>query len=335
MLPYNRAGSRFSKVRALCSFAWVAILSLACATGSFAQKLAPRPFPQRRVESYSLQSTVMGVKYDVSVGLPTDYEANPNKKYPALLVTDGDEMFPMAQNLADGLMGQGNGQGAIEGLFVVSVSVPLELGDTMWAKRRIYEFSPPNWPMADEFGKVVWSICSKFEPKPTKEECVGGAPRFLSFIVQELLPALYERFRVDPDRLGLFGISAGGFFASYVVFQPETPFKNYIISSPAMAYGDGEIFRQEAKYAESHKDLNVGIYMASGSLEMDDPFLEGVGRIVSGQSHLAATLQSRKYPGLRLYTEIHSGLGHIDSGPATLARGLRLLYPNKTTAGPR
>jgi len=36
---------------------------------------------------------------------------------------------------------------------------------------------------------------------------------------------------------------------------------------------------------------------------------------------------ARGYPGLRLYSEIHQGLGHVDTGPVSLARGLRLLYP--------
>lgn len=67
------------------------------------------------------------------------------------------------------------------------------------------------------------------------------------------------RYPIDTTQLGLFGISAGGFFASWTIFQANSPFRKYIISSPAMAYGDGEIFRQEARYAAGHKDLLVGI----------------------------------------------------------------------------
>jgi hypothetical protein len=52
-----------------------------------AQQLEPRSFPQQRVESYTFKSAMMGRAYDISVGLPRDYAAQPNKKYPALLVT--------------------------------------------------------------------------------------------------------------------------------------------------------------------------------------------------------------------------------------------------------
>lgn len=71
------------------------------------------------------------------------------------------------------------------------------------------------------------------------------------------------------------------------------------------------------------------MYIASGALEMIDPVLEGSGGIVSGHIRLSAMLSGRKYPGLRLFSEIHPGLGHVDAAPTTLARGLRLLYPKR------
>ena len=93
-----------------------------------------------------------------------------------------------------------------------------------------------------------------------------------------------------------------------------------------MAYGDGEIFRLEERHAASNDDLRAKVYMGSGSLEIDDAFLEGVGQIVSGQTRLTGLLRSRNYPTLSLYSEIHHGLGHTDAASTTLARGLRLLY---------
>jgi predicted alpha/beta superfamily hydrolase len=164
------------------------------------------------------------------------------------------------------------------------------------------------------------------------DRCSGGAPKFMEFIVSELLPRLEAKYPVDPERLGLFGVSAGGFFASWAIFQPNSPFRAYIIQSPAMAYGDGEIFRLEQRYAGEHKDLKVGIYLASGSLEMADPYLEGMGQIVSGQVRLAAALAGRHYPGLKLYTEILPGLSHGDAAGTALVRGIRLLYGKEGVA---
>ena len=93
-----------------------------------------------------------------------------------------------------------------------------------------------------------------------------------------------------------------------------------------MAYGDGEIFRLESQYAETHKDLKATIYMASGSLEMYDPQLEGVGQIASGMIRLGAALKSRNYPGLKLVMEMHPGTGHSDTAPTSMNRGLRVVF---------
>ena len=84
--------------------------------------------------------------------------------------------------------------------------------------------------------------------------------------------------------------------------------------------------RQEAEYAKTHKDLAVGVYLASGVLEAADPQLEGTGEIVSGMSHLAGVLSSRQYPGLKMTIEFHPGMGHTDVMGTSVVRGLRFLY---------
>jgi hypothetical protein len=83
----------------------------------------------------------------------------------------------------------------------------------------------------------------------------------------------------------------------------------------------------EERYAASHKDLPVSIYMASGTLEATDQFLEGKGLSVSGMSHLAGVLASRNYPGFTQTVEYHPGMGHTDVMGTSVVRGMRVLYP--------
>jgi predicted alpha/beta superfamily hydrolase len=144
-----------------------------------------------------------------------------------------------------------------------------------------------------------------------------------------MLPLIVGKFPIDPDQLGLFGISAGGYFAAWTVFQPNTPFKKYIISSPALAYGNDEIFRQEVRYATGHKDLAAEIYFGAGDLEIHTEAFEAVVKTVSGMLHLAAVLRSRSYPSLRVLTEVHRGMGHSDVMGTTVIRGLRSLYGSR------
>ncbi|MEO7962624.1 MAG: alpha/beta hydrolase-fold protein [Gemmatimonadaceae bacterium] len=293
------------------------LISACAATNLWSQQLQPHAIPSQRTESYRFASPVMGRNYDITVGLPESYADSVGKRYPMLLVTDGDDYFPLVFNAANTVNG-------IDEVIVVSVGAPFEEGRDAFTRRRVHEFSPPNWTMNDPFGQYVLTGCKAW--KLAIGDCVGGAPKFLGMIVDELLPRVSAKYRIDKDRLGLFGVSAGGFFASWAIFQDKSPFHTYIISSPAMAYGDGDALRQEAHYAESHKDLAARIYLSSGTLEIDDPQLEGIGHIVSGTARLSAALRGRKYPGLTMFSESLQGLGHTDAPSTAAVRGMRLLY---------
>ena len=295
-----------------------AFLLALSATGANGQQLQTRPVPTGDVQSFTLQSPSMGVRFSLNVGMPVGYKPGDGKKYPALIVTDGDFTFPGVNAAARSL------SGAITPLFIISVGTSIDEGEGEHTRRRIYEFSPPGWDRKDPFGQAVENYCRMF--KSEEGRCSGGAGKFLTAIVSEMVPQLAARFPIDTAQLGLFGLSAGGFFASWAIFQPNSPFKKYLISSPAMSYGRGEIFRQEARYAESHKDLPVGIYLGAGVLEAADPELEGMGEIVSGMSHFSGVLATRKYPGLKVTIEYHPGMGHTDVMGTSVVRGLRTLY---------
>ena len=296
----------------------IAGVVLAFASTSAHAQLQSRPVPNAGVESFTFQSPSMGVRFSLNVGVPQGYKPGDGKKYPALIVTDGDFAFGNVYESASTLAG------AITPLFIISVGTSIDEGEGEHTRRRIYEFSPPGWDRKDPFGQAVENYCRMF--KSEEGRCSGGAGKFLTAIVSEMVPQLAARFPIDTAQLGLFGLSAGGFFASWAIFQPNSPFKKYLISSPAMSYGRGEIFRQEARYAESHKDLPVGIYLGAGVLEAADPELEGMGEIVSGMSHFSGVLATRKYPGLKVTIEYHPGMGHTDVMGTSVVRGLRTLY---------
>ena len=296
----------------------IAVLLTLSATGANGQQLQTRPVPTGDVQSFTFQSPSMGVRFSLNVGMPSGYKPGDGKKYPALIVTDGDFTFPEVNAAAQSL------SGVITPLFIISVGTSLDEGEQEHTRRRIYEFSPPDWDRKDPFGQAVESYCRMF--KSEEGRCTGGAGKFLTAIASEMVPQLAARFPIDTTQLALFGLSAGGFFTSWAIFQPDSPFTKYLISSPAMAYGRGEIFRQEAAYAARNKDLPVGIYLAAGVLEAADPQLEGMGEIVSGMSHFAGVLATRKYPGLKVTIEYHPGMGHTDVMGTAVVRGLRTLY---------
>jgi predicted alpha/beta superfamily hydrolase len=288
--------------------------------GVRAQQLQPRPYPPpERVESFTYQSPSMGERYALSVGIPADVKAGENKKYATLVVTDGDGTFLRVSNAVRSV------GSVIEPIFVVSAGTPPEEGRDASTRRRGYEFSPADWDRKSPFGEYITKEC--VAGHTPMDKCTGGAEKFLNAIVKEILPLIAARFPIDVNRLGLYGGSAGGFFAMWTVFQPNSPFTKYIVASPAMARGD--IFRDEERYAKTHKDLAVSIYMGAGTLESTDSLVEGLGEVVSGMSHMTAVLSGRQYPGLKIVTEYHPGMGHGDSSATTVVRGLRTLYPKQ------
>jgi uncharacterized protein len=300
-------------------------LLLAFAFPSAHAQLESRAVPHRAVESFTFQSPSMGVRFSINVGMPRDYKPGDGKKYPALLVTDGDFTFGNVYESASALTA------SIIPLFIISIGTSLEEGEAEHVRRRVYEFSPPGMDRKNNLGQEVERHCKEINSPP--DRCTGGAAKFLTAISTEMIPLLAAKFPIDTSQLGLFGMSAGGFFATWVMFQPNTPFNKYIISSPAMAYGNGEAFRLEADYAKTHKDLAMGLYMSAGGLEATDPLLEVLGEVVSGMSHLAGVLGSRWYPGLKLTVEYHPGMNHNDVVGTTVVRGLRTLYANPQAHG--
>jgi len=285
-----------------------------------AQGLQSRAYPiPELVQSFVYQSASMGERYAINVAIPTAFKTGDARRYGALIVVDGDRAFPGVLNAYRSL------ESTIAPIFVISIGTPQEDGRDAYTRRRQYEFSPPNWDRKDPFGEFVTESCQKTHADMNK--CTGGAPKFLNAIVNEILPLVEAKFPVDHNRLGLYGGSAGGFFATWTIFQPNSPFKRYLLSSPAMAQGNGVVFRDEEQYAKTHTDLPVWIYMGAGTLEAADPIVEGLGLVVSGISRMTAALSGRHYPGLKIVTEYHPGMGHADAGGASIARGLRTLYP--------
>src|SRR5205823_5589848 len=106
--------------------------------------------------------------------------------------------------------------------------------DSALMRRRIHEFSPPNWAMTDTFGLEVAKVCQAFHLD--RGQCIGGAPRFLDFIVSELLPRLAAKYRIDVEQLGLFGISAARFNSALCCEAVSTRASNFTVRS-TMASG--------------------------------------------------------------------------------------------------
>jgi predicted alpha/beta superfamily hydrolase len=178
----------------------------------------------------------------------------------------------------------------------------------------------------------------------------GGAPRFHSFIKDELKPWVTQRFGVDADDDVFFGHSYGGLFGAYVLLtEPET-FKRYGLGSASLWYDHWSIFEREAAYAATHDDMAAQVFLSVGEHEgpegdrlqrawlpeekRADAEAEAAAEAASygvvdpivDQERLVRALRSRNYASLELASEVFPSEFHMTVGQLNLSRSLRHLF---------
>lgn len=194
------------------------------------------------------------------------------------------------------------------------------------AVRRTRELTPTPWP-----GYV------RFAPHDPPR---GGAPQFLAFIRDELMPWVTDRFGAAANGATFFGHSLGGLFASYVLLNATDTFANYVIGSPSLWWDKQVLFDQEAAYAATHDDLRANVFFGIGALETNEgraleaSRLDDEGRALASAVYLdmvddldrfVAQLGGRGYPSLRMHHEVYADEFHITVPFLILSRGLRRL----------
>lgn len=154
----------------------------------------PGPALTRRQTAHALRirSAILGESREIYVVLPASYDrTGPGRRYPVIVVLDGEANLAPAAAVSAEL--SGNGQIP----ECVIVAIPNVGGATAEAsaQRRVHDLTPPGLSVS---GSGV-------------EE---GGDRFLDFIERELLPAVDRRYRGGAPRT-LIGHSSGGILATY------------------------------------------------------------------------------------------------------------------------
>jgi uncharacterized protein len=174
-----------------------------------------------------------------------------------------------------------------------------------------------------------------------EQTLMGGADRFLAFIVDELQPWVQARYRVDADDATFFGHSQGGLFGTYVMLTRPTTFRRYGIGSPSLWWDDDMMFGYEARYAAEHDDLPVRAFFSVGAFEDHDGRQREVVRLpaderaaaavrnidmVADTERMVASLRGRGYPNLEIDSVVLPDEFHITAPPVNLSRSLRFLF---------
>lgn len=184
-------------------------------------------FSQKTIESF--ESFKLGEKREITIGLPASYEKNPIKKYPILVLLDGDYLFdPFFGALSYGAYWED-----LPETIVVGIS------------------QNQNDERYDD--------CNYDEKSGYPSE---KGIQFFEFIGAELLPYLEKKYRVAPFRI-IAGHDTTAGFLNFFLYKDAPIFNGYISLSPELP------IEMETRIPEYLEKLNKPIFYYQSSAESD------------------------------------------------------------------
>jgi predicted alpha/beta superfamily hydrolase len=247
--------------------------------------------------------------YEVFVGLPDGYAASGARRYPVLFVADANYAFPLLRSITRRVGASGKG---LEDFILVGLSYAK--GDTP-KQSRGRDYTPSAGGPKDFEG-------------PQRPD-YGQAEAYRRFLAEEVLPLIGRTYRADMSRKTLAGHSYGALLGAHILLTEPTMFERYALSSPSLWFDHGLMFRREAEYAASHKDLPAKLLLSAGqfeALKRGDPRYNDDQDMVADMRRFERLLKSRRYPGLQIESQVFAGEDHLTVNPVSLTRALKWAF---------
>jgi predicted alpha/beta superfamily hydrolase len=156
-------------------------------------------FSQKTIETF--KSDKLGESREITIGLPPSYEKNPTKKYPILVLLDGDYLFDPFY----GALSYGSYWDDIPEVIIVGIGQNKN----------------------DE--RIEDSTYDEADGLPT-----GKGAKFFEFIGGELLPYIEKKYRIAPFRI-IAGHDTTAGFLNFFLYKDYSIFNAYISLSPELA----------------------------------------------------------------------------------------------------
>jgi hypothetical protein len=99
----------------------------------------------------------------------------------------------------------------------------------------------------------------------------GGAPEFLKFIKEELMPILKARYRIDSLNTSIMGHSLGGYFCLYAMCEHPSLFTKIVAASPSVEFAPEYLIKSVIQVPDMMWS-NLNIYLSNGEKEDQQTF---------------------------------------------------------------
>ena len=299
-------------LRVLAAGLVAVLFACACTEAAQTTQTAPpaplegQPYVLKDTQVWTVPDPVSGRDYEVFVSLPASYEAEPQRRYPTIYVTDADYSFPILRQMARRINLDGP---VIQEFILVGLSYAKGEGGAA-SRSRDYTPVPCN-------------------PESRCELTHGGGVAYQAYLESEVLPFIEGRFRADPKARVLLGHSYGGLLGAQILFTDPAMFQAYVLGSPSFWFGQRHIMKMEADYARAHTDLPAEVFMYIGAFETPGPTPRHTSRydMVGQMSAMEQVLKSRAYPNLTVRSTVLADEDHLTVAPAGFTRALLAVLP--------
>ena len=234
-----------------CRIAFLFMCSMLLGLRGAVAQSAPE-FLQQRGVSDTVHSELLNEDRLIYVDFPLTYTPGSAQKYPVAFLLDGDVLLPAAGTVQDYYSG-----GYTPDMIIIGISN---------AENRTRDLTPPKFIEAQS---AVSSdpMAVAMTPNAVLE---GGAPAFLDFIENELIPYVEANYPVTQFRT-LIGHSYGGLFTLFALAERPALFNYYLAIDPSMNWSGGHYhYILPEKLSETSLEGRSVFITMSGQLHMQD-----------------------------------------------------------------
>ena len=194
-------------------------------------------------------STILNEKRTINIYLPENYNQNDTVKYPVIYILDGgikEDFFHIT-----GIV-QYNTQPWIN-RFPRSIVVGIENSN----RQRDFTFPVSNLDFLEKVGF-----------KKEKFPVYGGSANYISFLENELLPYIRDKFKTNQERT-IIGESLAGLMATEILMKHPDLFNTYIISSPSLWWGNEVLLKDADNLLNEHLKTQIKVCVIAPNKKED------------------------------------------------------------------